>query len=79
MKNELEESWNKFKTKLLAEGIPIRPNDRVYFQSGFNAAVKLFRKPNITTNAADGEGRRLDEKKLLRIAPKIFKECLFGR
>ena len=55
--NELEESWNEFKAKLLTEGISIRPNDRAYFQSGFNAAVKLFRKPNITPDAADTKGR----------------------
>lgn len=53
--NELEKSWDAL--KLLATRLPRRRNDKAYFQAGFNAASKLFKKSNITTDTADGDGR----------------------
>lgn len=44
MKNELEESWNKHKHK--APHMSDLYRDRYNFQMGFNAAFRLFGKPN---------------------------------
>ena len=54
MKNELEESWNKYKEK--APHMTALRRDRCNFQAGFNAAFKLFRKTNITSQPS-GQGR----------------------
>ena len=34
---------------------------------------------HLTSQCSGQETPVIDEKKLLRIAPKVFKECLFGR
>lgn len=53
MKNELEESWNKYKEK--APHMTTFPFDRYNFQAGFNAAFKLFGKTNITNQSSGQE------------------------